>query len=1403
MKKNRKCKLFASVILLITTLLLNVTVNFNGILLKDPQSRDLIQLGNEAWAEDFDPATGLFPAGAGYGHTLILTCDGTVKAWGRNEYGQLGLGDKTDRSTPTPITGLTGVKQLVAGTYHILALMNDGTVKSWGDNSCGQLGMGDFARRTAPTTISGLGEVKQIAAGTYHTVASMNDGTVKAWGRNNFGQLGLGDFSEASRITPATIPGLTGVKQLAAGVFHTLALMNDGTVKSWGDNSCGQLGMGSTTNISTPTNIPGLTGVKQLAAGNGHTLALMSDGTVKAWGANNIGQLGLGDNGANNYRTTPTTILGLGGVKQIVTNESYTLALMNDGTVKAWGANDNGQLGLGDNTNKVAPTIISGLTGVMQLVVGENFTLALMNDGTVKAWGFNFYMQLGFGDRVDRNIPTTIPGLLYNNRPGLTCVQPSQNGIFSEADTGFIPQVSVSDADNNTLTCEYYMDSEIAARDTKSVSNTTAAQTVSFNPLNIGTLADGSHTIKYEVRDYGIAVPVTSTISFKVDKSAPAIGTVTLTSATTSVTVTGFASDSIAGLNIYPYRYTIGTNQATSWTASTTYTQYNLAPNTQYPAIFEARDTKNHIASKTQYIYTKAEVPSLVLNNPSSYTLDVSLSDNNVPLTQYQLSVNNGMQYITPEGGVTSSPVWYTLTSKKITVKGLNPSTTYSFQAKARNGEGIETTWSTAASGTTKVAPPAAPVNLIATATNNSVTVSWDPVQGALGYDILADGNTVNVGTSTVYTHVNLPAGTPHTYQARARNDGGPGNWSAQISKSTLPASPGIPVNLNAFPQSTSVTVTWSNVPGATGYDIEVDGQLMNNGPNTNYIHSSLVPGTHHTYRVRSINPGGKSEWSTAVDTTTTNESSPVPADLTATPSRNSISLTWDAVNGATGYDIEVDGVTLDNNTRTSYVHTGLAPGSQHIYRVRSKKGGVLSDWSAAVVSITLTDSFGTPSNVRAEANDTSVFLTWDSVSEAIGYDIEADGVVIDNGTDTSAVLNGLQPNSTHTYRIRARSEPGTSDWSQALTVITFAIPAPVNLEASASETAIMVTWESTTSGAVLFELEVDGAVIPGIINTSYTCSGFRPNSQHIFRVRSKGEGLVSAWSVPLVKSTLFNGSASPSDLFTIAKRTSVIIAWQSMNNATSYDVEVDGRLVENIIDMKYTHAGLQPGTQHTYRIRTKNNSAAGDWSPLLTVATLPVGPDVPANVAASSTTTDIFVSWDRTTGADEYDIEVDGVISGNGSGTGYLHRGMTPSTQHTYRVRSKNASGFSAWSSLITISTKSSTMTYTVENAVNEQFNLLFPASYIQELGRYSFTVTYDPDKLELIDLCAATSGIDLAVGNITGTDIQVVQYSPGTVVFKKTGSAQGYQVWSGVVNSIRFRSKLDGQATVTYSFQ
>jgi alpha-tubulin suppressor-like RCC1 family protein len=183
---------------------------------------------------------------AGSGHTVALRSDLTVWAWGNNSNGQLGDGTVISRSAPVqvPVSGLTNITAIAAGNGYSVALRGDGTVWAWGANNFGQLGDSTTTDHHTPVQVSGLTGIKAIAAGNGHTVALTNSGTVWAWGANEFGQLG--DGTTTNRSVPVQViqtSGLSNITAVAAGDFHSVALKNDGTVWSWGSNSAGQIGL--------------------------------------------------------------------------------------------------------------------------------------------------------------------------------------------------------------------------------------------------------------------------------------------------------------------------------------------------------------------------------------------------------------------------------------------------------------------------------------------------------------------------------------------------------------------------------------------------------------------------------------------------------------------------------------------------------------------------------------------------------------------------------------------------------------------------------------------------------------------------------------------------------------------------------------------------------------------------------------------------------------------------------------------------------------------------------------------------------------------------------------------------------------------------------------------------------
>jgi len=237
-----------------------------------------------------DDLTGVGAIAAGEVHSLALLEDGTVVAWGDNEYGQLGEGSNIELSnTPREVIKLSGAEAIAGGIDHSLALLPDGTVKAWGSNFTGELGYGTAGKNqfsNTPGTVKNadgtpLVGVKKLAGGgeepigedtvVAFSLALKVDGTVAAWGANDYGQLGDGTTTE--RHAPVKVANLSGIKAIDAGAYHSLALTTTGKVWAWGDNGCGQLGDGTNTDRPAPFQSRAVSGVVAVAAGACHSLA--------------------------------------------------------------------------------------------------------------------------------------------------------------------------------------------------------------------------------------------------------------------------------------------------------------------------------------------------------------------------------------------------------------------------------------------------------------------------------------------------------------------------------------------------------------------------------------------------------------------------------------------------------------------------------------------------------------------------------------------------------------------------------------------------------------------------------------------------------------------------------------------------------------------------------------------------------------------------------------------------------------------------------------------------------------------------------------------------------------------------------------------------------------------------
>jgi alpha-tubulin suppressor-like RCC1 family protein len=307
---------------------------------------------------------------------------------------------------PRPVSGLSGVIEVSASTRDS-ALLEDGTVVQWAPGS-----------EEAPKAVSGLSEVAAISQGPSVLIALLRDGRVMAFGENVFGQLGNGSSEESA--VPVEVSGISDAVAVSAGDASGFALLQDGTVRSWGRNEYGELGDGTFAGPElcefeacsrTPVTVSGLAGVAAIDAGANDALALLGNGTVEAWGDDSVGQLGDGEGFKNGVsKDEPVPVTGLSGVRAVSAGTGESLAVLTDGTVRSWGDNFLGQLGnpsveSGEGRTYNAPVPVSDLAEAVAVSAGEDHDMALLANGTVVDWGVN-----GSRESARNELGTGTPG---------------------------------------------------------------------------------------------------------------------------------------------------------------------------------------------------------------------------------------------------------------------------------------------------------------------------------------------------------------------------------------------------------------------------------------------------------------------------------------------------------------------------------------------------------------------------------------------------------------------------------------------------------------------------------------------------------------------------------------------------------------------------------------------------------------------------------------------------------------------------------------------------------------------------------------------------------------------------------------------------------------------------------
>ena len=348
-------------------------------------------------------------AAAGSSHNMVVANDGSLWAWGANWDGQLGIGDNEpylfNAYAPIQVGTDTDWVSVTVGNDHTLAIKADGTLWGWGSNLFGEVGIYDyvtfshFSNSATPIQIGSDRDWASVTTGDSVTFAIKTDGTLWTWGinlayYNNPVDEPYSFYTPVQLGTDANWDSVT----IASGsdLSHVIALKTDGTIWAWGENWGGQLGIGLNENltyIDTPIQVGSDTDWTSVITGGRITFAIKTDGTLWTWGQN-LANKGSDDLDEPYEYYTPVQVGADSNWVSVTTGKfvGYMIALKSDGTIWAWGANWDGQLGMGYDGNDGGGEYhtlvqVGSDSDWVSVVAGKEYTIAIKLDGSLWAWG--------------------------------------------------------------------------------------------------------------------------------------------------------------------------------------------------------------------------------------------------------------------------------------------------------------------------------------------------------------------------------------------------------------------------------------------------------------------------------------------------------------------------------------------------------------------------------------------------------------------------------------------------------------------------------------------------------------------------------------------------------------------------------------------------------------------------------------------------------------------------------------------------------------------------------------------------------------------------------------------------------------------------------------------------------
>lgn len=702
-------------------------------------------------------------------------------AFGHGQYGQLGLGDRSNRNNPTLVQGFSNVKSIASGQQHSLILTEDGRVYSFGEGQFGRLGHGNEESKTVPTLIQSLSNVTAVAAGYAHSLVLTESGDVYSFGSGNLGETSFGYLGD--KWVPTHIPGLPRIKAIAADGQQSFLLTESGDVYSFGSGQHGALGHGDTESGRPPTVIPNIPKMKAMAPGKTHTLLLTEAGEVYSFGRDQAGELGRGGFGNYGDKPTPGKVLDLPGeVIQIAAGERFSLILTKDGAVYSFGSGQYGALGLGDTFSRDRPARINGLPPIKAIAAGNGHSLALSQSGTVYAFGEGGYGQLGSGNNNHSNVPVQIPGLFnvsaISGGYWHTMVVQSQKALTAPSNlrvTGnYVYGEKLILSWNAPEEAERYL-LEIS----QDGGSTWQASIDNGPATSYEYLIEDMGRLQFRVkavRDHYIDSGWNITEAIEVRKAeaplpaAPQFADISTRSISLQDQGANMEYGIMEGMGWNP--------DIVRWQESAVFT--DLQANLRYTFAGRSKETATHKQSPSSASVTTVTLavkPGLTtaVQGTNAVRLTVRPGENPANVTQYRIERSETSDF------AQTSLIRNWNASLSFDDTGLKHHTTYYYRVKARNSDGVETNWSDIVAAKTEQAQQAAPAAVEVTGDavyKGELTIRWNEVADSSAYvvQMSTDGGSgwsdeIEIGLQTRYT-IRIDAMGQYQFRVKALRAG-------------------------------------------------------------------------------------------------------------------------------------------------------------------------------------------------------------------------------------------------------------------------------------------------------------------------------------------------------------------------------------------------------------------------------------------------------------------------------------------------------------------------------------------------------------------------------------------------------------------------------------------------------